>query len=81
MSSYEQRRNERQRLARTGVRRERSEQRGGRSIYENRPEREPQWTPVADTNPLTGRLEWAPGWARLPTGCQRLDEFLMRRDR
>jgi hypothetical protein len=38
-----------------------------------------RWVPVAHTDPVTGRLEWAPDWATRAQGWQPLNEFLCER--
>ena len=54
-----------------------------RSVYEERfAERESddgRWVRVADTDPMTGSLEWEDDWGRKVTGWWPLDEFLRRR--
>jgi hypothetical protein len=50
-----------------------------RSVYEDRPAPTRPWVQIADTNPLTGALEWEPDWAYRVGGWMPLDAFLRRR--
>ena len=43
--------------------------------------REPTWTPVASTDPMTGELVTVPGWGRRVGGWQPFDELLAERSR
>jgi hypothetical protein len=50
-----------------------------RSIYEDRLGPGRECVRVADTNPLTGELEWEPDWARRVSLWTPLDEFMRER--